>query len=163
MPKTSKDTSNHWSDEHRYMLYNIAHRVQRMFAWPKLDLDELVNVGWLQAARRTGDLTGISTNTMRCMINHIKEFYLAKPFESIDKYELIYSDEPMDCLDDIILSAANQLSSPAHRQVFTSYYLHGMPMATIAKQLSISRETVRLWLNNALETIHLSEDNLWTK
>ena len=158
--RTIKIRSNCWSNQHRYMLYACARRVQRIFAETQLDLDELVDVGWLDCARRTMDLKGTMTNTIRRMIFFVKDFYLKKQLLPLDGPELSVEYEPMDVFDDLLQAASVQISESGTRTMFVMHFAQGMSAKTIGKAMGLSGETVRMRLKAACDSIILGDDNI---
>lgn len=89
-----KDKRNYWSDQHRYLLYNLAEKTLKIHPNNNMSIDELVSWGWESCLRRrkADQLKGCSKFVLSNMRRQIEKSY--KEYKQIRKYTDYYYNDP---------------------------------------------------------------------
>jgi len=158
--------SNEWSQDHEKLLNYCAKKVLRRSRHHNyVDVDELVNVGWLKNLRRRkpGQLKGCATFTIANMNeclhksitgnSRLKRDTIGEPRALPDKViesplrHAIHHEQI-----DMAISLLDELE-PWAREVLQRYYLGGETFAAIGQSLGRTKEAIRVRHRKAMEKL----------
>lgn len=175
MSKTNQSEAIYFSDDHMYMLYAAAEKTLRMKTYGTIvDLDDLVNAGWIECLRKLPKkkLEGCFTNLCLKMMNscieytqdhsifiHKKYFRKKKqtPFEEIqnpENYKSLYTSNSLYAHASLEVDNIFSLDvNPKHLKVLKHVYLEEKNYTETAIDMNCNRHKIDLLVWEAIVAI----------
>lgn len=169
----------HWSDDHRYQLYAAAKRIVRQFPQYDIDIDELVDEGWLRHLRYVlKPCPSDSRALMSVMYKYVVRQYMRfaddeHPSDLPHRDEEIYvapRENTYDSFQELYDHFFSLIPTKSHdakpntrehenqglrtaRRAFKEHFLQQKGRLSIAKGMNITRQAVDYALQRATKHI----------